>query len=282
MVKNKKSFSGRKAILIGGSKGLGKALAFELIRLGANICIIARDEEVLKQVKEELEGKKVKKEQQIHIFSADATDEEQLRPILEKFVDESGLPDFLINCVGALFPAYLQDYKISDFESAMKINYMSTVIPTMILLPYFLKEKRGHIINVSSMGGYMGMISYSTYCPAKFALVGLSECLRHELKPYNIKISVVYPPDMNTPGFETENKTKPEEAKILDAKSKLMEPEDVAKVVIKGIRKKKFNILPGRAGMVYWIKRHIPGLLFWFIDSDLKKSRKLLGKPYKY
>ncbi|HUX99633.1 MAG TPA: SDR family oxidoreductase [Candidatus Deferrimicrobium sp.] len=277
MSKNKNlPFLGKTAVIIGGSKGIGKATSFELARLGANICIIARNEEVLKEVKGELEREKPKGEQEVSIISADAMIEDQLRPALAKFVEEKGC-DILINCVGGAWPHYVQDYSVADFEKAMKYNYTSAVISILTVLPHFMKNG-GHIVNISSMAGYLGIIGYTTYSPPKFAVVGLSEALRHELKPYNIHVSVVYPPDTDTPGLKEEEETKFEELKLLSSKAKLQKPEDVAKTIVKGIRKKKFNIHIGSSGWINWTKRHFPWLYFWFIDRDLKNTRQKLGK----
>ncbi|MHA1301267.1 MAG: SDR family oxidoreductase [Candidatus Helarchaeota archaeon] len=279
----KLKFLGKSIIIVGGSKGIGKATAAEFVKLGANVCIIARTESVLNQVKDELEKLRPNSKQKISIISADATNEGQMKDKLEEFIHENGTPDILINCVGGsvykgVKPDYIENHTVTDFEEMMKFNFISTIIPITIVLPYFLKEKRGYIVNVSSMAGYAGLMGYSTYSSSKFAVVGLSEALRHELKPYNINISIVYPPDTDTPGFKDDEELRPKELSIIAGTAKVMDPEDVAKAIIKGIKKKKFHILPGSAGWVYWIKRHMPGLFYWFIDGDLKKARKKLGK----
>jgi len=110
----------------------------------------------------------------------------------------------------------------------------------------------------------------------------LSEALRHELKPSKIHVSVVYPPDTDTLTLKKEEETKFGELKIQTAKAKLKQPEDVAEVIVDGIRKKKFNIHVGSSSWINWIKRHLPWLCFWIIDRDLKKSRKRLGKTPDY
>lgn len=279
MKANKKlPFHGKTALIIGGSKGIGKATASELIKQGANVCIVARTKPILESVKTELENQKISEEQQVKIIAADATKEEDLKPLLEDYINRIGVPDYLINSVGVAKPGYVQDYSVKDYEDAMRVNYMSSVIPITIILPHFLEKKQGHIVIISSGSGFVGIMGYVTYTPTKFALVGLAESLRNELKPYNIRISVVYPVDTATPGFEIENKAKPKECEIISSIGKLMEPEEAAKKIVKGILKRKFNILLGRAGLFHWLKRHIPSLVFWFIDRDLKKARKKLGK----
>lgn len=244
------------------------------------MCIVARNEEVLREVRDELEKNRPNEEQRMFYISADATLESQLRPSLEEFVDEYGC-DILVNCVGGAVPRLIQDYTLSDFEEAMKRNYLSTIIPIMTVLSHFM-DNGGHIVNISSMAGYMGLIGLAPYSSAKFAFVGLSEALRHELKPFGIHVSVVYPPDTDTPGLKEEEETKFEELKQLTAKAKLEQPEDVAQAIIDGIRRKRFNIHVGSSSWINWVKRHLPWLYFWTIDGDLKKSRKKLGKNIDY
>ena len=114
----------------------------------------------------------------------------------------------------------------------MEVNYYGQLVPILILLPYFMEARRGHIANVSSMMGYFGIIGYAAYAPTKFALVGLTEVLRHELKPYNISCSVLYPPDTDTPGFKKENETKPPECAELSAGVKMLSAHEVAEVFV--------------------------------------------------
>ena len=152
------------------------------------------------------------------------------------------------------------------------------LIPTLIVLPYLMKAKKGQIAFVSSTVGFMGVMGYVSYAPSKFAIVGLAESLRNELSPYNIKISVLYPPDTDTPGFAIENQTKPPECAMISEGAKLLQPEEVAQFFVKGILKKKFAILKGDVKLYWWIKRVFPRLVYSFLDSDLKKARKKLGK----
>jgi 3-dehydrosphinganine reductase len=269
-------FHGITAIIVGGSKGIGKATAFELVRLGSNICIIARTRDVLVAVQQDLNAIKFNQSQSIDILSADATNAGVIQPALDAYVREKGC-DLLINCVGGATPHYAYDYTSSDFQKDMIRNYMSTVIPIMTVLPYLMKQG-GHIVNISSIAGYSGLIGYTTYSPAKFAIVGLSEALRHELKPYKILVSVVYPPDTDTPGLKEEEKTKFDELKRLTAKAKLKQPEEVAKELVEGIQKKKFNIHIGSSRWIDKVKRHIPALYFWLIDRELQKAREKISK----
>ena len=84
--------------------------------------------------------------------------------------------------VGYAYPQYIQNLQIQDFKKNMEVNYYGQLNPILCILPYFMQRKRGYIANVSSMMGYFGIMGYATYAPTKFAIAGLTEALRHELK----------------------------------------------------------------------------------------------------
>ncbi len=274
----KSYFKDKIAIICGGSKGMGKETSKLIVKMGGSVLIIARDVEELKNATEEMNKLKIVDSQFVKYVSCDTTDMAKLKPLIDDFIDKHRVPDYLINLVGYAYPQYIEKLTLDDFKRNMDVNFYGTLVPILTLLPYFMKEKRGYIANTSSMMGYFGMMSYATYCPSKFAIVGLTESLRHELKPYNIRFSILYPPDTDTPGMAKENETKPEECKILSESVKLLSAEEVAKAFIKGIRKRKYNILPGEAKMVWLLYRYLPRLVRSIMDGDYKKARKRLGK----
>ncbi|MFX1395679.1 MAG: SDR family NAD(P)-dependent oxidoreductase [Promethearchaeota archaeon] len=272
----KSPFLGKKVIVCGGSKGIGKETSKLLVSLGANICIVAIQD--FQDVKQQLEELKIDKNQHIVTINCDCTDLIKLKSLFQEYIDSSGIPDYLINVVGYSYPQYIEKLTLEDFQKCMTQNYYGQLIPTLILLPYFIKARKGHIACVSSMMGFLGMMGYAMYAPTKFALVGLMESLRNELNPLGITCSVLYPPDTQTPGFNKENELKPEECKIISKRGRILDARTVAEVFVTGIIKKKFTILPGKAKSIWRVKRWFPKLIYKIIDSDLKKARKKLGK----
>jgi len=93
----------------------------------------------------------------------------------------------------------------------------------------------------------------------------------------NITVSILYPPDTDTPGFEKENRTKPVETAILSEKAKLFSPDQVAKQYIKGLAKGKFHIMIGESIWIWRLYRLFPGLVHWVTDRDLRNARKRLS-----
>jgi len=121
---------------------------------------------------------------------------------------------------------------------------------TKAILPSMKLRKEGHIVFTSSQAGLLGLYGYSAYSAAKFALRGLAETLQMEVKPYNIKVTLAFPPDTDTPGFKEEEKTKPEETRLISETGGLASPEDVASTMVKHILKGKFFSSIGFDGAV--------------------------------
>lgn len=294
----KKPLEGKLALIVGGSKGIGKAIAKEMVRLSGNVCIMARTVGVLEDAVEEISKEKINDNQIVEMISCDATKMDELKQAIDDFIQKHDVPYYLVNCVGQAYPNYIENMKIEDFKKSMDLNYLGTVAPILSVLPHLIEKSKteqekkginewkknyyGHIINLSSEAGFLGLMGYSTYCPTKFAIVGLSESLRHELKPYHIRVSVIFPVDTQTPGFEFENKMKPEELKTISARAGLMEPDDVAEKILKKVLKNKFKIFLGPAGFHNWAKRHMPWLAYSELDGDFKKARKKAGKNTIY
>lgn len=269
-----KPFKGKFAIIPGGSKGMGKATAKLFVQLGGSICIIARGMNELNETQEECYKLKSEESQFVEIISCDTTDMDKLKPLIIDIIDKHKVPDYLFNFVGYAYAQYIEKLILEDFKRNMDVNYYGQLVPTLIVLPYFLEGKQGYITFTSSIMGFMAIMGYTTYCPSKYALFGLAEVLRHELLPYNIKVSVLFPVDTDTPGFAEENKIKPEECKIISESGTVMTAEEIADVFIDGILNERFEILPGEAAIQIKDMRENPDDIRGVLDRLYKRARR--------
>ena len=274
MAKLSAQLSGKTAIIAGGSKGIGRAVAEEFVRRGGTVCIIARNVKDLERAADEMRSLQPDAADRVSARACDTTDMKEIKRLIDDLVKKNGLPDYLMNFVGYAYPKYVQDLTFDDFKKNMEANYFGQLAPILALLPHYMKERRGHIVTCSSVLGYLGMMGYATYNPTKFAICGLTESLRHELKPYGIRFSILYPPDTDTPGFEKENETKPVEVSLISESGGLMAPAQVAKALLRGVVKNKFYILPGQARLLWTLTRHFPNLAHKIMDGELTKARK--------
>jgi len=269
-----KPFIGKFAIIPGGSKGMGKATSKSFVQLGGSICIIARGMDELSKTQEECYKLRSEESQFVEIISCDTTDMDKLKPVITDVINKHKVPDYLFNFVGYAYAQYIEKLTLEDFKRNMDVNYYGQLVPTLIVLPYFLESKQGYVTFTSSVMGFMAIMGYTTYCPTKYALFGLAEILRHELLPYNIKVSVLFPVDTDTPGFAQENKIKPEECKIISESGTVMTAEEVAEIFIDGILNEQFEILPGEAAIQMKDMRENPDDIRGVLDRLYKRARR--------
>jgi len=271
-------FKGKFAVISGGSKGMGKATANLFVQLGGSVCIIARGMDALKETQNECSKLKSDDSQFVEVIACDTTDMNKLKPLLADIIKKHLIPDYLFNFVGYAYAQYLEKLTLEDFKTNMNVNYYGQLVPTLIILPYFMEAKNGYITFTSSVNGFMGIMGFATYTPTKYALFGLAEVLRHELLPYNIKVSILFPFDTDTPGFAEENKLKPPECAMISESGGLMTPEEVADEFIKSILEERFEILKGEAISLLKSMRENPDDFRGALDRLYKRARRKTGR----
>lgn len=238
-------FNQKHIIITGGSSGIGKATAKLFASRGANLTIIARNSEVLKQAKVEIQAAQINQNQEIFTLSADVSSHEQAENAIQEATTKFGGVDILITSAGIAHPGYFRDLPLAVFEQAMAVNYWGSFYCIRAVLSTMEAQKSGRLVLISSGVGLIGIYGYTPYSPTKFALRGLAESLRGELKPLGIGVSIVYPPDTNTLQLIAENQLKPVETKRITGTVEPLEADDIAKEIIRGIEKQKFAIAPG-------------------------------------
>ena len=260
-------FLNQHAIITGGSSGIGKATAKLLAQQGANISIIARDRAKLDLAKQEIETVRVNSNQQVLALVADVASQLENEAAIRTAIEQLGNPDILITSAGMAYPGYFADIPLEIFEQTMAVNYLGSLYSTRAVLPAMETKQKGHIVLISSGAGLIGLYGYSAYSPSKFALRGLAESLRGELKTKGIKVSIVYPPDTDTPQLVQENKTKPLETKKITASAETWTAEGVAQAIVRGIEQKTFAIAPGwEMNILHRWHSLLTPLLNWYFD----------------
>lgn len=269
-----KSVAKKNVYIVGGSEGIGLETAKILANMGANIIIFSRNEEKLRDAVEKIKSHRVSDAQKFSYLPVDITDNDRVISVMETAVKDFGAVDILINSAGKATPHYVEDIDYAQFDETMKINLYGIRNTIAALLPY-LKEKGGMIVNVSSMVGFIGVFGYADYAASKFAVIGFSEVLKSEIKWHNIDVCVLCPPDTDTPGYAEEMKTKPPETMMISSTAKIRSARYVAKALVKGMKKKKFLIIPGfDSKLTYFMKHLTPSLVDFIMDARIIKARK--------
>jgi short-subunit dehydrogenase len=190
---------GKIAIITGGSRGLGLALAEELGREGAKLVLSARDSEELERARKLLlERHCARTADDILLFPADLRKADQAERLIAEATHQFGRVDILINNAGIISVGPIENQTLQDFREVMDANFFSGLHCTLAVLPQMLARRSGAIVNITSIGGKVAVPHLLPYVASKFAAVGLSEGLTAELRGKGIQVTTVCPGLMRT------------------------------------------------------------------------------------
>lgn len=191
------SLAGKRALVTGGSRGLGLAIAKELLGCGCQVAVCARFAEELTKAKSLL----AKEGHELETFVCDLTVPEEVETLIAAVRTKLGGIDILVNNAGIIQVGPLESLTTEDFEDAMNIIFWGTVRPTLAVIPEMVKQGGGHIVNIASIGGEVSVPRLIPYCSAKFATVGFSQGIGAELASKNVRVLTVTPGLMRTGSF---------------------------------------------------------------------------------
>ncbi|XP_010551765.1 PREDICTED: 3-dehydrosphinganine reductase TSC10A-like [Tarenaya hassleriana] len=228
----------RHVFITGGSSGIGRALAGRAAAEGARVSILARSPDKLEEAKRSIQ---LATGVEAATFAADVRDYDAV----SKAVRESGPIDVLVVNQGVFVAEELEKQSLDEVKFMIDVNLLGSFNVIKAALPSMkAREGRGpaSIALMSSQAGQVGIYGYTAYSASKFGLQGLAQALQQEVIADNIHVSLVFPPDTETPGFEEEQKTRPQLTNIIAASSGAMRPEEVAKITLEGIKAGKFSV----------------------------------------
>lgn len=216
------NLKGKKALVTGGSRGLGKAVALALAAKGVNVAITGRNEKALQETTQGLQTKGIQAAYSIFNIS----DSKEVDTALEKLQKDFGTFDILINNAGiAAFGGFLEMPE-EKWINIVQTNLFGAYYVSKALLPAMIEKKGGDVINVSSTAGLKGGATTSAYSVSKAGLISLSESLMYEMRKHNIRVTTLTP---STIASDMSVK----ELKITDGNpDKVLQPEDFADLVI--------------------------------------------------
>jgi len=182
------------ALVTGGSSGIGRAIAQSLAASGSRVAITGRNEKRLKETAAELGA---------HPIQADVSNEADVERSYRELFDKFGDLDILVNNAGIGVFKNLVDLGREEFESVFATNVTGAMLMAREAARHFVKRKGGNIVNISSTAGTRGGPSGTAYYASKFALRGMTECWRAELRKHNIRVMLINPSEVVTNFFET-------------------------------------------------------------------------------
>ena len=239
--KQPRTLYGQVVAITGGARGIGKATAQALVRQGARVGIGDLDVDLARETAEALGG-------DAEAFELNVCDRASFARFLDEVERALGSLDVLINNAGIMPLGPFDEEDDATTLRQIDINVIGVITGCKLVVPKMKARGRGHIVNIASMAGRVGYANAVTYCTTKFAVVGLSEALRAELRGTGVDLSVVCPGVVNTELGSGLNETRG---------LKVVEPEEVADAIVEALRLNVFDVfVPPLAGHI-WRALHV-------------------------
>lgn len=260
----------QKVVLItGAAGGFGEEFIKQLLQANSRLILSDREYSIV-QEKVAIIRQEITTGEIIAGLAADLSDRKG-RELLYHQVKELNIPvDILINNAGIGLFGRMDEVPTSEWEQLMQVNLIAPMALSALFAQDMIARQQGHIVNISSLAGWFAPKGMAHYCASKFGLRGFSEALLNEVKPYNVKVTAVYPyfsrtPILNSPRYGTlaqGNKSFPLESAT--------NPADVIRETLKAIIRDRTEVFPDTtAKQVSFLKRHFPRLFNWIMQQFL-------------
>jgi short-subunit dehydrogenase len=249
---NSHDFYKEKVILVtGSSSGIGRATALALAEYGSKVVLAARNIDKLISLKAEI----LSKGGDAIIIQTDMCSSDATNKMIKAAFQIWGRIDILIACAGQYFQDVTNDLDIKLYQQSMTVNFFGTFNSVKSILPEMKRLRRGHIVIINSLNAKKGIVGDGPYVSAKAALDGFADVLRQEMKPFNIKVTSIFPGRVNTPMIDSIE---------VPAISKKMSPEKVAKAILRAIKRNKATVIvPSTFFMIGVLNNLMPHFCDW-------------------
>jgi Tropinone reductase 1 len=224
---NRWNLKNKKALVTGGTKGIGKAITQEFIELGADVLVVARNEADFLTLKSEI------KSDQLDFLQADLSKSEDIQKVVEQTKNKWNALDILVNNVGMNIRKKTIEYSSEQYDRIMNTNLRSAFELSKQLYPHLKRSEQGNIVNISSVAGQMHLRTGSIYGMTKAAMIQLTKNLAGEWAQDNIRVNAVSPWYINTPLAQTVLKDKDYYDEVISRTpiKRIGNPEDVSAAV---------------------------------------------------
>lgn len=254
-------------VLTGAGSGMGREMALLLLKKGANVAAVDIHEEALAET-QQLAGVD---DTRFKAFVLDITNKQKADALPSEVISHFGQVDGLINNAGIIQKfVKVNELEMQDIERVMNVNFYGPVFLIKAFLPELLKRPEGHIVNISSMGGFLPVPGQTIYGASKAAIKLLTEGLYSELANTNVKVTIVFPGAIQTNISENSGLKVPSADQVENSDFKALPAEDAAEIIISGMEKDKFRITVGKdAGFLDKLYRLAPKYAANFIRKKM-------------
>jgi len=275
------TFREKTVIVTGASSGIGRALALRLADEGAWLTLAARNAQRLDSLAEECQQRGGK----ALAIPTDVADESQCRALVQRTQEMYGRIDTLVNNAGIDVVGKLEDLPdLSLFKQVIAVNFYGTVYCTYYALPY-LKETRGRIVNMSSLGGMLAIPFNTSYVASKFAVIGFSDSLRMEVEQAGVSVTAICPSLVVTEFHERyldkDGHSKGPAGRAIYTEQ-TMTADQCAQIVVRAARRRKRQVVMQPGPPALWLKLIAPGWVDRLTISRFLRPavKRMLGDSY--
>ena len=261
-------------LITGGGSGIGEACAREFSARRAGHIVIA---DLLKDRAEKVATEINAAGCPASWVVVDVADRNQVKKMIDQTIQEHGHLDIMMNNAGIGIGGRADEVPVEKFEKVIQINLLGVIYGTKFALDYMVKRGDGHVVNTASAMGFLPAPYLSSYCASKSGIIGFSQSIRDEMKPFNIRVSVVCPGAVETPILdESERINMPNIFRIYPLM--ISSAHKVAKRIAIGIEKNQFLIIPTMdVKLIIALTRYFPGIqraIGKFLGRDLLRRRR--------
>jgi len=258
------SFKQKVVVVTGASSGIGAASCIEFAKKGASLVLVARRKNKLEEMQKTLGKFDVK----TLVCECDVSQKSQAQKMSKEVLDVFGRVDVLVNNAGFAIYGTVSEMTIEDIESQMATNYFGMVYCTKYLLPKMLEQNSGHIVNVASVAASFGLPGIASYCASKFAMLGFSEGLQHELHGTKVGVTVVSPIMVKTNFFDHQSFER-----MPKYSPTTLSAQTVAKSVVSAATSPRLEIIvPSIIRGAVWAKHTFPYIINPILGSVFRKQ----------
>jgi short-subunit dehydrogenase len=250
-------------LITGADGGFGRQMTRQFLEAGSRLILSDLNENHLARLQADVESDAG---DVVAAIPADLSRDDDCQRLYDEVLKTKTIPDIIVNNAGVGVGGRLDHVPRDRWEELMQINLLAPMRLCYLFLPHLIERRSGHIVNISSIAGWLGTKGMTSYCAAKYGLRGFSEALAGDLEEFDVRVSAVYPFFSRTPildsdqfGYESRREVPVDMA---------TDPADVVAAIIKGVRANRLHIFPDRtAKQIHYITRLIP----WVVPILVKR-----------
>lgn len=260
--------SSKTIVVTGGANGMGRQLVFNLLNKGARVAVVDMKEDALNETAILAADKR----DRLSLHALNITNREDVEALPEKVIAAHGAVDGIINNAGIIQPFVpIAQLDYAAIERVMHVNFYGTLYITKAFLPHLLKRPEAHIVNISSMGGFLPVPGQSIYGASKAAVKLFTEGLRSELLDTPVKVTIVFPGAMSTDIAANSGAAMKAGVSAENSSIKMTSPVNAAEMIVEGMQQNKYRILVGKdAKFLDFLYRLRPQYAAEFIYKKMK------------